>query len=187
MRKPGKYEAAFLAKRGGAAESRGEAHRALGEAEFCVVCEDNHARELHAAKQQSRVATVPPPRVPSPPPPIPSVGPDPVDPVAPPPPAIPAASPGPVEPAVPPPPPTTKAGKQVLAFTSSNVKRAELEPATGVVTVTFANGSTYRYANFNAELMAEWDAAKSAGSWFHNRVKMRPEEHPLVLSTKTTE
>lgn len=63
---------------------------------------------------------------------------------------------------------------------SSNVKRAALDPASGVVTVDFANDKTYRYGNFTTMLMREWAEAKSPGSWFHNNVRQRPDAYPLL-------
>jgi hypothetical protein len=69
-----------------------------------------------------------------------------------------------------------------LTFSSSNIKGAELDVATGIVTVAFKNDTTYRYANFTAELMAEWGAAASAGSWFHQKVRMRAAAHPVVTT-----
>jgi hypothetical protein len=71
-------------------------------------------------------------------------------------------------------------GSVTLTFTSSNIKGAELDVSTGIVTVAFKNDTTYRYANFTAELMAEWGAAASAGSWFHQKVRMRAAAHPVV-------
>lgn len=62
---------------------------------------------------------------------------------------------------------------------SSNLRAASLG-VDGVLMVDFANGSRYRYANFTLELMAEWEAAKSAGSWFHNNVRTKPDRHPIV-------
>lgn len=62
---------------------------------------------------------------------------------------------------------------------SSNVRAAELG-ADGVVAVEFRDGAIYRYANFTLELMAEWEAAKSAGSWFHHNVRSKPDRHPIV-------
>jgi hypothetical protein len=69
-----------------------------------------------------------------------------------------------------------------LTFTSSNIQGAKLDAATGIVTVSFTNGSTYRFANFTAELMKAWQAAKSAGQWFHHNVRTRATAHPVVDS-----
>lgn len=68
----------------------------------------------------------------------------------------------------------------VIEFTSSNIRRAMLDPGTSIVTVAFANGTTYRYGNFTPELMAAWKDAKSAGAWFHQQVRSRPKQHPVV-------
>jgi hypothetical protein len=68
-------------------------------------------------------------------------------------------------------------------FTSSNIREAELEVATGVLTVTFANGGRYRYGNFTPLLMTAWQEAKSAGGWFHHVVKMKPSAHPVIAET----
>lgn len=68
-------------------------------------------------------------------------------------------------------------------FTSSNIAGAELDTTTGILSVSFGNGSTYRYRNFTAELMAAWKAAKSAGSWFHHNVKTRAAAHPVIVET----
>lgn len=62
---------------------------------------------------------------------------------------------------------------------SSNIRSATLDAA-GVVAVEFRDGSIYRYANFTLELMTEWEAAKSAGSWFHNNVRTKPDRHPVL-------
>ena len=62
---------------------------------------------------------------------------------------------------------------------SSNLRTASLDDR-GVVTVAFANGTTYQYANFSAELMLEWQNAKSAGSWFHQNVRSKPDRHPVT-------
>lgn len=62
---------------------------------------------------------------------------------------------------------------------SSNLRHAELG-ADGVVTVHFANGTTYGYASFTPELMLEWEHADSAGRWFHNNVRSKPDKHPVV-------
>ena len=70
----------------------------------------------------------------------------------------------------------------IVFHDSSNVRGATLDPATGVVEVTFANGTSYKYQNFTAELMTEWSSSNSAGKWFHARVKSHPELYPLVGS-----
>jgi hypothetical protein len=62
---------------------------------------------------------------------------------------------------------------------SKNLVSATLE-ASGVVAVEFTNGRTYRYANFTAELMRDWQAAKSAGSWFHQNVRSKPDRFPII-------
>ncbi len=63
---------------------------------------------------------------------------------------------------------------------SSNVKSARFDEKTGIVEVTFANGSSYKYQNFTAVLMADWASSNSAGKWFHARVKTHPDMYPLV-------
>lgn len=74
-----------------------------------------------------------------------------------------------------------------LEFSSSNIRIATLDPATGILEVTFNSGKSYRYANFTVERMVEWravrDAGRSAGSWFNANVKNRPDAHPLIVST----
>jgi hypothetical protein len=65
-----------------------------------------------------------------------------------------------------------------VEFKSSNVRAAELG-ADGVLLVTFADGEQYAYANFTPELFEEWQAAKSAGSWFHHNVRTKPDRHPV--------
>jgi hypothetical protein len=66
---------------------------------------------------------------------------------------------------------------------SKNVTSAVLDTTTGVVTVTFVNGKSYRFANFTAELMAEWNTAESAGKWFSANVR-KSDRHPQVEPTK---
>lgn len=68
---------------------------------------------------------------------------------------------------------------------SSNIQRADLDAATCIVAVSFANGSTYRYRNFTSDLMAAWRDAKSAGSWFHANVRSKPDAHPIVADVPT--
>ncbi len=65
---------------------------------------------------------------------------------------------------------------------SSNLKGATRDPETSIVDVLFKNGKTYRYANVTAEEMAAWAAAKSAGSWFHDNIRGKPEAHPVVAA-----
>lgn len=65
---------------------------------------------------------------------------------------------------------------------SSNVKSAVLGDD-GVCTVTFANNATYSYANMTPALMDEWEAAQSAGKWFHNRIRAKPLEFPVKAKT----
>lgn len=81
-------------------------------------------------------------------------------------------------------PPVNVASVTSLTFTSSNIQSAEINVESGIVTVTFNNGKAYRYANFTVALMTEWSAAKSAGSWFHQRVRMRPSAHPVIDDTE---
>lgn len=69
----------------------------------------------------------------------------------------------------------------VTTFSSSNIVSAELG-ADGIVAVTFKDGKAYRYANFTPALMDEWKAAKSAGNWFHQNVRTKPDRHPVVES-----
>ena len=54
-----------------------------------------------------------------------------------------------------------------------------IDTATGVVTVAFVNGKSYRFGNFTPELMAEWGAAESAGKWFSTNVR-KSDRHPQV-------
>lgn len=63
---------------------------------------------------------------------------------------------------------------------SSNIQSAKFDPATGIAEVLFANNKTYRYANFTPAMMVDWQAAKSAGSWFHANVRQQPDKFPLV-------
>lgn len=74
-------------------------------------------------------------------------------------------------------PPAPDAAVMRAEFKSSNVRAAELG-ADGTLLVTFADGAVYAYANFTAEQFAEWEKAKSAGSWFHHNVKNKPDRHP---------
>ena len=67
-----------------------------------------------------------------------------------------------------------------LAFQNSNIRAASLDPATGICTVEFKSGKSYRYGGFTAELMAAWRDAPSAGSWFNAYVKNRTDIHPLI-------
>lgn len=81
--------------------------------------------------------------------------------------------------------PTTKpaADPNLLVFPKSqNVASAKLDPDAGTVDVTFANQSVHRFAKFTAAQLAEWKEAKSAGSWFHQHVKLKPEDHPHLGS-----
>lgn len=76
----------------------------------------------------------------------------------------------------------------VATFTGSgNVVRAELDTATGIVTVTFKSGGPYRYGNFTPELLEEWRAAPSAGRWFHINVRSKPAQHPLIPAPRAAE
>ncbi len=63
---------------------------------------------------------------------------------------------------------------------SSNLKSAKLDPATEIVDVTFGNGATAKYEKFTPELMKEWASAQSAGTWFHQNVRQKPDLHPMV-------
>lgn len=70
---------------------------------------------------------------------------------------------------------------------SNNVASAELDTATGILEVAFHSSrglQKYKYANFTLDLLDEWCKAESAGSWFHDRVKSRPDLHPIAASTK---
>ncbi len=60
---------------------------------------------------------------------------------------------------------------------SSNIASAELGDD-GVLAVTFKNEATARYKDVTPEMMTEWKEAKSAGSWFYQRIRSRPKVHP---------
>ena len=64
-------------------------------------------------------------------------------------------------------------------FASSNVRAATLF-ADGVLVVDFKDGGKYSYGNFTPALFAEWQAAKSAGSWFHHNVRTKLDRHPVL-------
>lgn len=68
----------------------------------------------------------------------------------------------------------------ILFEKSSNLKRAEFDPASRTCSVMFTNGSGYRYANFTDAMMADWRISTSAGTWFHANVKADPTAHPVV-------
>lgn len=63
---------------------------------------------------------------------------------------------------------------------STNLVDAVLDTELGIVTVQFKNGTSFRYGNFTSALMAEWEAASSAGSWFHKNIRSKPDRHPVV-------
>lgn len=85
------------------------------------------------------------------------------------------------QPEAPPPPTPEPLDPTALEFKgSSNVRTARLDQATGIVTVSFANESSYRYGSFTIETMREWAEAKSAGTWFHQHVRQHPEKHPQI-------
>lgn len=101
-----------------------------------------------------------------------------------------SSEPGPSEPPIfdtsdtPTEPTTAPAAQPMLVeFTnSSNLRSASLDLATGIVTVEFIKSDAYRYANFTAALMIEWQGAKSPGSWFHQHVRSKPDRHPIVAA-----
>lgn len=70
---------------------------------------------------------------------------------------------------------------------SSNVRSAKLNPETGVVAVLFRNGQTVHYGAFTVDMMIEWEAAKSAGSWFHHNVRQKPDRHPILKAPAPSE
>lgn len=138
------------------------------------------------------------------PPPVDAVpAPPPAPPLPPSPPMAPPATPGPpaARVAAPPPPPApaplpglSPAAERVerddrleqpgavvhVDFKHSSNLRAATLATDGTVTVEFANGTVYRYGGFTAELMQEWQDAKSAGGWFHQHVRQKPERHPVL-------
>lgn len=63
-----------------------------------------------------------------------------------------------------------------------SVRAAELDDERGEVTVEFADGRTKTYANFSAELLAEWGADPKSGQWFSKNVRLRPDLHPEVVA-----
>lgn len=63
---------------------------------------------------------------------------------------------------------------------SNNVAWAELDLTTKIVTVSFLGGGRYRFANFSESLLKDWSLAVSAGRWFNQMIRSRPEEHPPV-------
>lgn len=65
---------------------------------------------------------------------------------------------------------------------SSNVKSAELKDD-GSCVVTFANGSGYAYKGMTEALMEEWKSAPSAGRWFHQKVRSKPQDFPPIGET----
>lgn len=70
-----------------------------------------------------------------------------------------------------------------VEFTKSSNLRAATIGTDGVLFVEFKNGSTVAYANFTPELWAEWQAAQSAGSWFHANVRSKPDRHAVLSKT----
>jgi hypothetical protein len=77
--------------------------------------------------------------------------------------------------------PAADSSPVLLVFkNSSNLRSAQLDVASGIVEVEFANGTRYRFANFTSELMDGWKAAQSAGGWFHQHVKRNPDLYPVV-------
>ena len=66
---------------------------------------------------------------------------------------------------------------------SSNVKSATLNDD-GTTEVTFANGGRATYKNITPDLFEEWEKAESAGRWFHNRVRSKPTEYPMIAQVK---
>lgn len=66
---------------------------------------------------------------------------------------------------------------------SSNVKAATLNDD-GTCEVLFANGGKAVYKNFTPDLFKEWEEAESAGRWFHNRIRSKATDFPMVSQTK---
>lgn len=54
---------------------------------------------------------------------------------------------------------------------SSNIEARGYYPATQTMFVQFKGGKIYSYAEVPPELFAEWEAAPSAGSFFHARIR----------------
>lgn len=69
---------------------------------------------------------------------------------------------------------------------SSNVKSATLNDD-GTTEVAFANGGKATYQNISDAMFDEWEAAESAGRWFHNRVRSKPTDFPMVSQVKDAE
>lgn len=78
-------------------------------------------------------------------------------------------------------PKPSKGARVVNLKASSNIKAASLDGA--ALSVSFNNGATATYGNVTDKLVDEWEAAKSAGSWFHNNIRMKSKDHPILKST----
>lgn len=78
---------------------------------------------------------------------------------------------------------------RILSFTkpSTNVSKAELDAKTGVLTVVFENGTTYRYANVTEEQAAAWEKSDSVGKWFNSNIKAKAKEHPVIREGEKAE
>lgn len=61
---------------------------------------------------------------------------------------------------------------------SSNLDGYAYDAASSIVTVRFAGGAVYQYANVTPELLAEWRCALSAGKWLAARLKAKPDLFP---------
>lgn len=87
-------------------------------------------------------------------------------------------------------PPTIDPDPNFIDFAAkggnSSVASARLDPSTGIVTVTFKNGDSRRYANMTSALFAEWGASNSAGHWFHNKVRQNSATFPEIDTTGNT-
>jgi hypothetical protein len=61
---------------------------------------------------------------------------------------------------------------------SSNIANAEHDPNVSEMVVTFTNGGAYRYRNVSAERFDVFVHAPSAGTWFAQEIKAKPNEFP---------
>lgn len=69
---------------------------------------------------------------------------------------------------------------------SSNLKAATLNDD-GTFEVTFASGSKATYRGMTAEVFAEWEASQSAGRFFHQRIRSKPADYPMIAGGKDAE
>ena len=63
---------------------------------------------------------------------------------------------------------------------SSNISAVAHDPKTGVLSVRFKSGDTFRYRNITAKQHTALMAAKSKGGWLAENVVRKPIAHPYV-------